>query len=129
MADNLEKTSPAFKVKLLGKERLFRFNLKSCSQYKKLTGEKILDGGYDVFDAEKLAALLWAGLIPDDKELDGVIDANGKADQHILDFINEVLDAVNYEDMPYFLNDVVKRAIDLGKPPEEAKKKGVEKAK
>jgi len=129
MSDSLEKIKPFLTVNLLGEERPFRFSLWSCAQYQKLTKKSLLSGGVDVFNVEELASLLWAGLIPDNKQLDGKIDAEGNADQKIQDTINEILQSLDLSDFKSLV-EIIEKAIKLSQPKESdaPKKKEKEKA-
>ncbi len=124
MSDSIEKIKPSITVNLLGRERSFRFSLKSCAQFKKLTKKSLLSGGIDIYDAEELAAILWAGLIPDNKEFDGRIDSEGKADEVVRKTIDELLESLDVSDFSYIVNEIVAKAIALAQPKEDPKKKG-----
>lgn len=124
MSDSLEKLKPSITVNLLGKERSFRFSLKSCAQFQKLTKKSLLSGGIDIYDAEGLATLLWAGLIPDNKEFDGRIDSDGKPDETIQKTIDNLLESLDLTDYAYLVNEVIGKAIQLAQPKEDPKKKG-----
>ncbi len=123
MADSLEKIKPSISVYLLGRERSFRFSLKSCAQFQRLTKKSLLSGGFDPGNAEELAMVLWAGLIPDSKELDGLIDVDGKADETVLKAIDDLLNSLDLSDISCLM-DIVKRAFELAQPKEDPKKKG-----
>jgi len=66
---------------------------------------------------------LWAGLIPENKEYDGVIDANGIPDQVIKKTINDLLESLDVSDFPYLVNEVIAKALALAQP-QSTKKKG-----
>lgn len=129
MSDSLEKIKPFLTVNILGAERSFRYNLWSCVQFQRLRKKSLLASPPDFTDIEELAVLLWAGLIPENKELDGKIDALGNPEQKILDTIDLILSSSELSDYrPYV--DLVAEAMKLASPKESdaPKKKEKEKA-
>ncbi len=125
--DSLSKVKPSITVELLGKKMSFRFNLRSCAVFKRLRGRSLIAGKLDLFDAEDIAAVLWAGLIPDNKELDGEVDANGLPDEKVKKVLDDLLDSLDLSDFPYLINDIIQPAIALTQPKESSSAKKKEK--
>ena len=122
MSDSLEKTKPFVFLDILGEQRKFRFSFWSLAQFKKLRGKSLLEQGFDAVDAEELAVLLWCGLIPDNEDLDGDIDAQGVPEQKVKDEIKKILKSLDLSDYPR-LTKVIQEAIALGQPKVDPKKK------
>lgn len=79
---NEDKALPEVYLEILGEERQLKYTLRSVTQFKRLTGRRLMAEGFDTRDGEHIVAMIWCGLIGVDKKLDG--DPQGSKVQDIL---------------------------------------------
>lgn len=78
---NIDKTEAAVLLDLGGEKRKLEYSLRSCTQIQKLIGKNVLKGEVDLADPQHLIVLVWAGLITNYPDMDGLIDGDQLEDK------------------------------------------------
>lgn len=87
---NDDKLDNNYTVELFGKIRRVRYPIKSAIQFKRITKGGSLLKAIDLGDPEVLCSFFWAGLIADDKEIDGVISDKAEVPENVQNFLNQL---------------------------------------